>query len=291
MKIYYYKHPLGNVGDDLNAWLWPRLLPDSFHGYTYHGAEAAKADDAEPLFIGIGTLLNELVPGRCNKAVFGTGTGYGEPIRHLNAKYYAVRGPLTAMKLGLDPKVAVTDGAALIATLARPSLPTKHKVSIIPHHGSSEETRRWETIAARMGLNFINPSRPPKEVIDAILASELVVTEAMHGAILADTLRVPWIPYLTTTGRHEFKWHDWCASLALSYDPFRLHPLYRKASLRTEFNQFIKQELNCQKLAHAIQRKKPVLSSNVVFESRLRTLQEKLAEFQHDAATGYFEPS
>ena len=30
MKLYYYKAPLGNFGDDLNPWLWPRLLPDIF---------------------------------------------------------------------------------------------------------------------------------------------------------------------------------------------------------------------------------------------------------------------
>ncbi len=28
MKLWYPAAPIGNFGDDLNLWLWPRLLPD-----------------------------------------------------------------------------------------------------------------------------------------------------------------------------------------------------------------------------------------------------------------------
>lgn len=27
MKLYYYRDDVFNFGDDLNAWLWPKLLP------------------------------------------------------------------------------------------------------------------------------------------------------------------------------------------------------------------------------------------------------------------------
>lgn len=28
MRLHYYWDGIGNFGDDLNAWLWPRLIPD-----------------------------------------------------------------------------------------------------------------------------------------------------------------------------------------------------------------------------------------------------------------------
>lgn len=287
MKIYYYKHRHGNVGDDLNAWLWQKIMPDLFQGYRYHGA-GQDDEDTEPIFIGIGTLLNELVPARCNKAVFGTGTGYGNPVRHLNARYYAVRGPLTAARLDLSPDVSVTDGAALIATLERPKVNIQHKISIIPHHGSSEESARWESIAERLKINYINPSSKPEDVINTIVASELVVTEAMHGAILADTLRVPWIPYLTTRGRHEFKWEDWCASLKLNYEPARLHPLYKTINVSSAINNYIKQEINVLELKNIIKFKPRCLSNQKIFEEKVNLLKERMDEFKYDFAAGRF---
>lgn len=288
MKIYYYKHPFGNVGDDLNAWLWPKLMPNLFTGYRYHGGSTDESD-TQPIFIGIGTLLNEQVPKNCRKAVLGAGAGYGDPIHHTNAKYYAVRGPLTAHRLNLDLKLAITDGAALISTLERPRVQVKHKVSIIPHHGSSEESNRWEAIAEKLNINFINPAGQPDEVIDEILASELIVTEAMHGAILADTLRVPWIPYLTTHGRHEFKWKDWCASLDINYEPTYLYPLYSAVNFKSKVTNYIKQETNFSKLKGVIKSKKQCLSSNSIFEEKVRLLQEKVDEFKYDFAAGYFD--
>ena len=30
MKIYYFKDPVGNFGDDLNSWLWDTLIPGYF---------------------------------------------------------------------------------------------------------------------------------------------------------------------------------------------------------------------------------------------------------------------
>ena len=45
MRLYYWESPFGNVGDDLNRWLWPRLFGDVFD------------DDDETVLIGIGSIL------------------------------------------------------------------------------------------------------------------------------------------------------------------------------------------------------------------------------------------
>jgi succinoglycan biosynthesis protein ExoV len=289
MKLYYYKHPRGNFGDDLNAWLWPKLIPNVFEESRYHGLEAPDEGDTMAIFVGIGTLLNDQIPKHPLKAVFGTGTGYGASTFHANAKYYAVRGPLTAARLNLDPKLSVTDGAALLATLEKPKVQVRHKVSLIPHHGSSEESNRWEAIAAKLGINYINPANSPESVIQEILASERVVTEAMHGAILADTLRVPWTPYMTTRGRHEFKWKDWCASLTMDYEPTYIHPLYTAVNIKSQITNFIKQEIDYWKLKNIIESKSPKLSSDTIFYEKVSILQDKVEEFKRDFSSGYFD--
>src|ERR1019366_6854573 len=55
-------------------------------------------------------------------------------------------------------------------------------------------------------------------------SAKLVVAEAMHGAIVADTLRIPWIAVECSPEILPFKWVDWCQSMDLPYKPFQLLP-------------------------------------------------------------------
>ena len=72
MKLYYYNaqengFKLGNFGDDLNPWIWHRVIPELFEGQS----------DSK-LFVGIGTLLNDFLPPEPTKIIFGSGAGYGK---------------------------------------------------------------------------------------------------------------------------------------------------------------------------------------------------------------------
>jgi hypothetical protein len=61
MRLHYYKDPHGNFGDDLNPWLWSKLIPDLLD------------DDGRTLFVGIGTILRREIPRGPGKVVFGSG--------------------------------------------------------------------------------------------------------------------------------------------------------------------------------------------------------------------------
>src|SRR5690606_10226894 len=65
MRLYYYQDSYGNFGDELNEWLWRRVLPPGFN----------RSDNA--LLLGIGTLIRQEVPETAIKVVLGAGAGYG----------------------------------------------------------------------------------------------------------------------------------------------------------------------------------------------------------------------
>lgn len=215
MKLHYFRSPHGNFGDDLNAWLWPELLPGLWD------------DDDGITFVGVGTILNRLVPQTRLKIVLGSGVGYSPLPQNLHDGSWSVlgiRGPLSARAAGLPAKTVVTDGAILLGTidgLVKPDAARTGEVVFVPHV-SSMETGAWEQICDRLSITFIDPRWDFHRVFAMIGNARLVLTEAMHGAIVADTLRVPFVPLVTSREISSFKWMDWTLSMGLPYRPIRL---------------------------------------------------------------------
>ena len=215
MKLWYYRDPAGNFGDDLNPWLWSRLLPGFFDGRP------------DSLFLGIGTIIRAGLPAAARKVVLGSGMGYGEP-PHLDPtwEFHCVRGPLTAARLGLPASLAATDAAALVSTVFDGGRYPRRAVSFMPHHVSAT-LFDWRPLCRRLGIRYVDPTAAVEPTLAALAGSRLVIADAMHAAILADTLRVPWVPVTIYGHANPFKWNDWCASLDLNYEPVapaRLRP-------------------------------------------------------------------
>lgn len=213
MELFYYRDPHRNFGDDLNAVLWPHIL----------SARMYEADDL--VVVGIGSILNEewlerFTGGGERIVVLGTGTSYGAPPADVvNWSVLAVRGPLTAAMIGM-PDRAVTDGAILLADAPALIGPPRERTDILfmPHH-RSVRAAPWEAIAQAAGMRYVSPQQPVDAVLAAFARAKLVVTEAMHGAIVADTLRIPWLPIVIAPTIDEFKWRDWCGSMNLPFRP------------------------------------------------------------------------
>lgn len=62
-------------------------------------------------------------------------------------------------------------------------------------------------------------------VLGLMQQCDVILAEAMHGAIVADALRIPWIPISCSRIILEFKWQDWLSSLNLSYEAHPVTPL------------------------------------------------------------------
>jgi succinoglycan biosynthesis protein ExoV len=206
MKVYFAKDERGNFGDDLNLVLWPKLLPE------LDGAEDGK------LLVGVGTLLNERVPVEPFKHVFGSGAGYGaKPVIDGRWKFHAVRGPITAQLLELDPSMAVTDSGVLAVHLVDPAWRNASRipVSFMPHH-MTDFFADWQSICEEAGVHFISPCSSWDVVMREICRSERLITEAMHGAIIADALRVPWTAVSIGPCFNQEKWLDWGLSVGVT---------------------------------------------------------------------------
>ncbi len=216
MKLYYYKDPAGNFGDDLNEWLWDSLLPGCW-----------EANDDDALMSAIGTLIGPAMPDARRWVVFSSGAGYGPPPADLHSSRWrisCVRGPLTARVLGLDPGLAVTDGASLIGALpeyAPVPESERHGVVFMPHH-QALKAGDWQAVAERAGVTFLDPRDDSRATLQRIRRARLVIADAMHAAIAADAMRVPWVPVTTSVEISTFKWLDWTMSLGLPYDPIAL---------------------------------------------------------------------
>lgn len=206
MKLTYYRGPRPNFGDDLNAWLWPQILPNYFD-----------ENDSE-LFIGIGSILTDDYPKKARKIVVGSGYGgYSTPpVLDSTWDVRFVRGKHTAKRIGLDERLGIGDSAILIRSLLDyKSGAKRHKFSFMPHWESAQ-VGLWADVCKRCGFNYVDPRDEVESINNAILQSEVVITEAMHGAIVSDALRTPWIAMSPIHTRHHAKWSDW--SSALGFD-------------------------------------------------------------------------
>ena len=105
----------------------------------------------------------------------------------------------------------------------------------MPHY-TSAALGNWELVCKDADISFIDPRNSVEDVIAKLNSCSLLLTEAMHGAIVADALRVPWIPLRPHSITHQMKWSDWADSVGveLSWSSFDYSTLPEAVSLLTQ---------------------------------------------------------
>ncbi|MFA5631093.1 MAG: polysaccharide pyruvyl transferase family protein [Porticoccaceae bacterium] len=283
----YFHTSQGNFGDELNRWLWPRIIGNCISGFGHHGDTGTHAGEPnEILFYGIGTILDDRIPRHAEKIIFGSGCGYGQRLKTIDhAKIFFVRGKHTAQALNLPPEKGLTDPAILL----RHFFPVvagqdrTHEVSVIPHY-SSVKGDFWKKACDDLQLNYIDPrSTDIQAVVAEISSSKLVIAEAMHGAIVADAFRVPWIAISSVKETNDFKWRDWCESLDLRYNPAHFTAIYENSAQKRfkEGLNTLKLKLRKHQLGRtASLRKTALLSDERILSSHLRAMDQHLEELK-----------
>ncbi|MGB3533428.1 MAG: polysaccharide pyruvyl transferase family protein [Microcoleaceae cyanobacterium] len=296
MKIFYYQRPDGlpNFGDQLNTWLWQQLLPGFFD------------DDETTIFVGIGTLLNSLLPQRISSAkkviIFSTGVGYEKPLTIIpqHWKIYCVRGKISAQSLNLSDDLAIADAGILIRRLFQFQMQKSYEYAYMPHINHAKFAGLFMQKACEsIGWKYIDPTDPIEQVLSTINQTKILLTEAMHGAIVADALRVPWIPIITSPRILKLKWQDWCSSIHLTYKPYHLYPLipgypqYAKGvrssiAACSHWSQSLLQfppihsSSFAQQLTKVSQAATPSLSSDIKIEQLTIKLEQKIEQLKQD---------
>jgi succinoglycan biosynthesis protein ExoV len=237
MKLYYYQgfSNVKNFGDELNSLVWDNYLPGLL-----------KEESDGTIFIGIGTLLNDKIPDSCKTIIMGAGVGYGKlpsskVVNHW--KIYCLRGKLSADKLNVSHQLVASDPAILLHKIKRNRDEKKYAVSYMPHWMNMGGS--WNIICKNIGFNLLNPLSDKNKIIRDIASSELVITEAMHGAIVSDALRTPWIAVHSNFGDHfPFKWMDWSSSLGLKYESNKIIRLWHAEDFQPDLLCKVKRMLN-----------------------------------------------
>ncbi|NEP18173.1 MAG: polysaccharide pyruvyl transferase family protein [Leptolyngbya sp. SIO4C1] len=284
MKLFLDErcNPRFYLDNTLNAWLWPKLLPNLFD------------QDESMLFVGSGTRLNSSLPALTQSAkrliIFSTGAGYGRPLQSIPASWQiaCVRGPMTAAVLAQPAAAAITDGSILVSRCFQPSGRRTVKYSFMPDAERAAQAQPvWQKICQQLDIGYIDPQLPVEQRLSAISETHILLTEALQGAMLADALRVPWIPLLAGSRVLQFKWKDWCAAMALPYRPIKLPslpnyprlPRLRLAHRWQRLHQTLSQTQELRiatQLEQIIQQAPTYLSQDVVFEQRLEQLDTAL---------------
>ena len=202
MRVYYCKMPKGNIGDDINEIIWP------------HFFETSEKTSNDHIIVGIGSLLNTNIPKANKYTVISSGIGYGElPKIDKNWTFLAVRGEYSKKALNLADDVVLLDGAYLLRKFhPKPDVTISHKIGYIPHV-TSLEYGDWKKVCELANIHFIDPRLKLERFLAELCSCEKVMTEAMHGAIIADCYEIPWKPIKAYHHINTQKWNDWLSAL------------------------------------------------------------------------------
>ena len=268
MKLYYWQDR-PNFGDQLNRWLWPRYIDVAFD------------DDETTLFVGIGSVLNERLPVAERVFVLGAGVGYeNDPVRvRPEWQILCVRGPVSARKLGLPRSKAVCDPGILVRRFWERSSTPQFEYSYMPHWRHANEVLRRTCEDA--GVNFIDPRSDVETVMNAICASEVVITESLHGAICADAVGVPWVATATHNVYPE-KWLDWAQSVGVEYSPRHVIPVWEPRSLASHIKSWTRSRIFHAQLLR-LKNARPSLSDRNTVSALTGELERVIATFKYEA--------
>jgi len=202
IKLWWPKTPMpGNFGDILSPYILKKM------GYTIEEVNP----DYSGKFMCIGSTAKFIRP---NDVVWGTGTMRDlDPIEK-NARYLAVRGPLTGAKVGCnvygDPGLLCSHFWPLYARSQN-----KRKLGVIPHYVDYNKY----AVGSNYEINILKAN--PVEVMREVVKCESIISSSLHGIIVAHSYGIPagwWKPSDKVEG-DGWKFKDYAMSVDIELKP------------------------------------------------------------------------
>jgi hypothetical protein len=230
MKLYVIqKAP--NFGDQLNFLVYPKLLGPIFD------------NDASLVLLGIGTVIGANAPAGRHEIILGAGAGYQQKRHSLdNRTVYTVRGPGTARLLGLEERFVSIDPGVLVERLHPAPASQRPTGTLFMPHWQTEQSagEQWRDACAQAGIEYVSPVGDTMAILEKLRNCKLLISEALHGAVVAECFGRPWVPVVLGPKVLDFKWRDWCASIGIRYQPHENMPLLHDFDERVSLNTYFK---------------------------------------------------
>lgn len=192
-----YKVIHNNWGDDINKYFFEyaakikmAVLPHGrlyfFHGFRHYSL--------------IGSVLNSQRMKRCT--IYGTGIMTESLARNMKdkpEKIISVRGPETRRVLlqhDINCPEHYGDPVLLLPLFYTPKLTNQGHVSIIPNMGTFWDFNPvTDELAKKHGCKMVNMTKYNNwtDIIDMIAGSSFVISESLHGLIVAETYNIPCV--------------------------------------------------------------------------------------------------
>ena len=213
----------------LKRYITARLRPSSYPGFFWHIGTPNFGDDinpsfyeklsgtpirlevnqSKPHFLGMGSILERATD---SSKILGSGF-IAQPDSPVNlpGSIIAVRGKLSRAAISNYPDVLLGDPMVLLSEIYSAPVGKKNKMGLVPHVSQVNNFRR----IAPPGVIIIDPSVEPWSVIRAIAESDFIISQSLHGLIVADALGIPnlWIKPANQMIGGDFKFLDYFSTL------------------------------------------------------------------------------
>lgn len=192
IKLFYSKRRNGavNFGDDISPMLVAHLT-----GRNVVHARVSGCDMAA-----IGSIIEMIAERRLKRILHGRfspikiwGSGCllpGGPISGTFMKPLALRGPLTAARLGC-PELPLGDRGLLFDRLFAPTGKKKFKWGLVAHYSDVNAAGVEHLLENTKNIVNIPVDGPPLDTLRLISECEFIASSSLHGLIAADCYRIP----------------------------------------------------------------------------------------------------
>lgn len=208
IRVWWSQAPKpGNLGDVLTPVILRGL------GYEVRHAPRRKAD-----LFAIGSIVRFV---RRGQTVWGSGAMWRHDRPAPDARYLAVRGPLTrdvVRAVGGECPEVYGDPALLLPKVHDRPVEKRHDVGLVPHY-----IDRADPQVTGSDLPTIDPLRAdPLEVVDEIRACHAILSSSLHGLIVAHAYGIPaaWVRFGDRLDGDDVKFADYGHAVGVTMRPY-----------------------------------------------------------------------
>lgn len=202
-----------NYGDDINFTFLPNITGCE---HALYNKSTISIYNTQPNYLMIGSILVDKYINE-NSFIWGAGMLRDRKLRKKPKQVCAVRGPLTRKVLldsGIECPEVYGDPALLMPYHYYPYIQKRYKMGIIPHHShiKSPLLNKFKGDAEIKIIDFTS-YQDWKTVIKQIVACDFIVSESLHGLIIAEAYKIPniWVSFGDI--KQDFKYEDFFKSI------------------------------------------------------------------------------